>query len=357
MKPAWKEFLIDNGAEFEDEKLISFGNPSRENRIPPQGSVLSDLSNRGIIEVHGEDAESFLQNQFTNDIHRVTETTHQLSAWCSPKGRVISNFRLFKRADKYYLTLPADLLDPVIKKLRMYVMMSKVTLEDVSANLIHFGYAGEYAERDLRTILDEELVPTKDNQTIQHGNLSILRLSGTVPRFEIIGEYEDAKSLWEHCNVRAAPVSSNGWDYLNIVAGLPVVNKASSEAWIPQMLNLQVIDGVDFQKGCYPGQEIVARLKYLGKNKRRMYRIEINSNELPEIGQKIYAEGFSDSEAGKILTTVINPSGKAEALAILKIAHADKNLSLSEDTSVEQGKITLLDLPYSVDDIEETASV
>lgn len=353
MKAAWKEFLIDNGAEFEAEKLVSFGNPSRENSIPPQGSVLSDLSNRGIIEIHGEDAESFLQNQFTNDIRRVTETTHQLSAWCSPKGRVIANFRLFQHANNYYLVLPADLVDPVLKKLRMYVMMSKVTLEDVSGSLIHFGYAGEYAEQDLRTILSEELVPTQDNQTVQHGNLSILRLTGTVPRFEIVGEFEDAKNLWKHCNVRAAPVSSNGWDYLNIVAGLPVISKESSEAWIPQMLNLQVIDGIDFQKGCYPGQEIVARLKYLGKNKRRMYRIEINGDELPEIGQKIYAEDFTDSEAGKILTTVINPSGKAEALAILKIAHTDKKLSLHADASIEQGRITLLDLPYSVDDSDK----
>ncbi|HIO91630.1 MAG TPA: folate-binding protein [Leucothrix mucor] len=352
MKPAWKEFLIDNGAEFTGDKLISFGNPSRERRIPPQGSVLADLSDRGIIEINGEDAETFLQNQFTNDIRRVTETTHQLSAWCSPKGRVIANFRLFKRANNYYLTLPTDLVAPILKKLRMYVMMSKVTLEDVSGSLIHFGYAGEYAEKDLINIIGKELVPITTNQTVQYGNLSILRLSGTVPRFEIFGELNDAKSLWKHCNVRAAPVSSNGWDYLNIAAGLPVINKTSSEAWIPQMLNLQVIDGVDFEKGCYPGQEIVARLKYLGKNKRRMYRLEINSDELPQIGQKIYAEGFTDSEAGKILTTVINPSGKAEALAVLKIAHVEKKLSLNTDSSVVEGGITILELPYSVDDPE-----
>ena len=346
MKPAWKEFLIDNGAEFEAEKLISFGNPSRENRIPPQGSVLSDLSDRGIIEVSGDDAEAFLQNQLTNDIRRVSETTHQLSAWCSPKGRVIANFRVFKRANSYYLTLPADLISSVIKKLRMYVMMSKVNIKDSSENLIHFGYAGEYAEQYLKNILNKTPLPVETNQTIQYGSLSILRLPGTVPRFEVFGDLDDAMSLWEHCNVRATPVSSNGWDYLNIVAGLPVISKDSSEAWIPQMLNLQIIDGVDFQKGCYPGQEIVARLKYLGKNKRRMYRIEIDSDKLPQIGEKIYAEGFTDSEAGKILTTVINPSGKAEALAILKIAHADKKLSIKE------ANITLLDLPYPVDDSE-----
>ena len=348
MQQNWKEFLIDNGAEFEADQLVSFGNPSRESRIPPQGSVLSDLSNRGIIEVHGKDAESFLQNQLTNDISRVTATRHQLSAWCNPKGRVIASFYVFKRGKSYYLTVSADLVEFVIKKLRMYVMMLDVTLEDSSKSLIHFGYAGEQAEQDLQTILGIDKVPTETQQTLQQNTLSILRLPGSVPRFEIFGELEGAKNLWEHCNVRAAPVNSSGWDYLNIVAGLPVVCEASSTAWIPQMLNFQVLDGLDFKKGCFPGQEIVARLKYLGKNKRRMYRIEINSNVLPEIGQKIYAEGET-SYTGKILTTVMNPSGNAEALAVLKIALADKPLSLDQTRTNQQDNITLLELPYSVD--------
>ncbi len=349
METSWKEFLIDNGAEFEADELISFGNPSRERRIPPQGSVLSDLSGRGIIEVHGKDATDFLQNQFTNDISRVTENTHQLSAWCNHKGRVIANFRIFKRGNNYYLTVAADLVELIIKKLRMYVMMSDVTIEGISQSLIHFGYAGERAEQDLQSILGEDKVPVESNQTLQQDSLSILRLPGTVPRFEIFGELEDAKNLWERCNVRAAAVSSAGWDYLNIVAGLPVICEASSAAWIPQMLNLQAIDGVDFEKGCYPGQEVVARLKYLGKNKRRMYRIEINSSELPQIGQKIYAEG-EIGDAGKILTTVINPVGKVEALAVLKIALTDKKLSLDKETNNPKNSITLLELPYSVDE-------
>ncbi|HFC91429.1 MAG TPA: folate-binding protein [Leucothrix mucor] len=348
MRQNWKEFLIDNGAEFHLGKLISFGNPSRESRIPPQGSVLSDLSDRGIIQVHGKDATNFLQNQLTNDISRVAEDSHQLSAWCNPKGRVIATFRIFKRNNNYYLTLSADLVELVIKKLRMFVMMSDVTIEDMSKSLIHFGYAGERAAQELQNIVADGYVPAEANQTLQQDTLSILRLSGTVPRFEVFGELEDAKNLWEHCNVRAAPVSSSGWDYLNIVAGLPVVSKASSTAWIPQMLNLQVIDGVDFNKGCFPGQEIVARLKYLGKNKRRMYRLEINSDELPEIGQEIYAEGES-TYAGKILTAVINPAGKVEALAVMKIALVDKNLSLNKSEAGEQDSITLLDLPYSVE--------
>lgn len=358
MKPEWKKFLVESGAEFADngegEQLVSFGNPDRERRIPPQGAVLSNLSDRGLIEVRGEDAESFLQNQLTNDIRNVTETTHQASAWCSPKGRIIANFRVFKRGDSYFLAVSADLLELVIKKLRMYVMMSKVTIEDASESLIHFGFAGERAEKELQEVLDIDcktnaaacqLVPAETDQTLRYKSLSILRLPGTVPRFEVFGELEDAQKLWEHCNVQAAPVSSNGWHYLNILAGLPVITAASSEDWIPQMVNYIAIGGVDFKKGCYPGQEVVARLNYLGKTKRRMYHIEINTDKLPKVGDAIAND--DDPDAGKILNAVINPDGKIEALAIIKIAEANKSLRMSDDS---EASINLLDLPYTIED-------
>lgn len=358
MKPEWKNFLIESGAEFEGDHLVSFGNPDRERRIPPQGAVLSNLSDRGLIKIHGEDAESFLQNQLTNDIRNVTETTHQPSAWCSPKGRIIANFRIFKRGDSFYLAVSTDLIEVVLKKLRKYVMMSKVTLEDATESLVHFGFAGEKAEKELQDVLDldcktnEEacqLVPTGTSDTLRYKTLSILRLPGTVPRFEIFGELDDAKKLWEHCNVQAAPVSSNGWHYLNILAGLPVITEASSEAWIPQMVNYIAIGGVDFKKGCYPGQEVVARLNYLGKTKRRMYHIEIDTDKLPAVGDAIASN--SDEDAGKILNAVINPVGKIEALAIIKIDEAKDALYLNNnDTEEKEATITILDLPYPVED-------
>ncbi len=145
--------------------------------------------------------------------------------------------------------------------------------------------------------------------------------------------------------MKAAPVSSGGWHYLNILAGLPVITKDSSEAWIPQMVNYIAIGGVDFKKGCYPGQEVVARLNYLGKTKRRMYHIQINTDVLPNVNDAISSK--DDQEAGKILNAVINPDGKIEALAIIKIAEAEKELALSID---KEATINLLDLPYSVDD-------
>lgn len=288
-------------------------------------ALLSDLSHHGLIKVHGEDAESFLQNQLTNDIRNVTETTHQTSAWCSPKGRIIATFTIFKRDNAYFLTLSQDLLEHVIKKLSMYVMMSKVTVEDATQSLDHIGLSGDNAEDELTSLSE---------------NITTLKVAGTVPRFEIFGEIKDTKVLTE--KIQSAP--DNHWDYLNIIAGLPTISQASSEAWIPQMINFIEVEGVDFKKGCYPGQEIVARLNYLGKTKRRMYHIQIDTEALPAVGDTLSSDSTSD--AGKILNAVINPEGNVEALAVLKIAETENPLTLVNNNETT---ITLLDLPYSVD--------
>lgn len=321
----WKAFLSENVKEFQ--------------ALPQKTDMLFDLSDHGLIKVSGEDAESFLQNQLTNDIHNVTETTHQTSAWCSSKGRIIASFKIFKREQAFYLSISADLIEHVIKKLRMYVMMSKVTVEDASDSLIHIAYSGD----DLKN------APTNSGQTSHRDSLTILNVSAKVSdssqRFQIYGDLKDIKTLWQQCSATATPINTNGWDYLNIQAGLPKITQASSEAWIPQMVNLIATDGVDFKKGCYPGQEVVARLNYLGKTKRRMYRLLIESNIAPNTGDTISSD--SDKEAGKILNATINPDNKIEALAVLKIAETDSSLKLNNNN---EATITLLDLPYSVSD-------
>ena len=350
----WKDFLTEKGARFKDNHLVSFGAPKLaglENTLLTQGPVLFDLSDTGIIKVTGEDAESFLQNQLTNDIRKVTETSHQTSAWCSHKGRIIATFRVFKHQDSYFLTVSADLLDHVIKKLNMYVMMSKVTIEDTSDSYAFFAYAGKEADKNLQNIINKSSnkenskLPSEVNRTSKYKSLSILRLSGKTPSFQIFGELVDAMQLWEACSATAKSASSAHFSYLNILAGLPVITKSNSEKWIPQMVNFIAVDGVDFKKGCYPGQEVVARLNYLGKTKRRMYRIKINTDKIPAVNDTISSD--SDTAAGQILNTAINPEGEIEALAILKISEAEKQLTLADN---ENASITLLELPYSLEE-------
>jgi len=248
MTANWKAFLLENEAN------------SLSEDIPKQGAMLSDLSDRGLILVHGEDAETFLQNQLSNDIHRATEGTHQASAWCNPKGRIIANFRIFKRGDRYYLSLSKDLVEQVLKKLRMYVMMSKVTLEDASDSTAHFGLSGEDASELLANAFDDKNIslPSQTDQLLTHQSLSILRIPGTLPRYEIFSDADDAEKglneatdLWNKLKPKALPVRSNAWQYLDILAGQPLITQASSEAWIPQMVNFIAIGGVDFKKGSW----------------------------------------------------------------------------------------------------------
>ena len=355
MNPDWKAFLQDNGAEFvthtnesiETQQLVSFGNPELEMQISAQDVLLANSSERGLIKVNGADAESFLQNQLTNDIRNVNDTTHQESAWCSPKGRIIANFQIFKKADNFYLALSADLIPHVIKKLRMYVMMSKVVIEDVSASMIHFSFGGKQADSLMQNILGVSV--SADTETISHGTSTLLRSvisdSDNFSRFDIfIEDLDEAKSIWSQCQQVASAVSGNGMRYLNILSGKPEITAASSEAWIPQMVNYIHVNGVDFKKGCYPGQEVVARLNYLGKTKRRMYRIEIDTNQQPEVGAEIKSP--NDAQAGKILNAVFSSDKKINALAVLKIADANNSLTLATNDA----NISLLDLPYGVDD-------
>ncbi len=355
MNSDWKSFLQQNGAVFVDnadensasQQLISFGNPEKEMQVSSQDYLLCNSSERGLIKVNGDDAESFLQNQLTNDIRNVTESTYQASAWCSPKGRIIANFQIFKKGQDFYLALSADLIPHVIKKLRMYVMMSKVVIEDMSDCIVQFSFAGKKANSVMAETLGISIdvdadVIQKDNSTLL---CSTVNGNNDFSRFDVYCDNIDqAQSIWSALADKATPVSANGLRYLNIISGQPEITQESTEAWIPQMVNYIHINGVDFKKGCYPGQEVVARLNYLGKTKRRMYRLEIASDHLPEVGADIKSE--KDAQAGKILNAVLLEGNTVEALAILKIADAENPLTLAANDA----KITLLDLPYGVDD-------
>ncbi|HKF93640.1 MAG TPA: folate-binding protein, partial [Gammaproteobacteria bacterium] len=153
MKPEWKTFLIDSGAEFDGERIVSFGNAEREQSIFLSGDILCDLSHYGLISAYGEDALRFLQSQFSSDVTEVSQTRSQLSSYCSPKGRMLSCFRVFLRGDTYYLRLPSAMLEPMLQHLHIFLMRAKVTLADASDALIKCGYSGPHAEWELEQAL------------------------------------------------------------------------------------------------------------------------------------------------------------------------------------------------------------
>ncbi|MEJ2480134.1 MAG: folate-binding protein YgfZ [Acidihalobacter sp.] len=333
MKPDWKNFLEHAGAEFEDLAVASFGNPERERRVTVTGDVLCDLSHFGLISVHGEDATDFLQGQFSNDVAQVGAEHSQLSSYCTPKGRMLANFRLFKIGDTYYLRLPQTLVEPTLKRLRMFVMRSQVTLENADDALSRIGWSGPNAATELSTALGGVAVPETPDETLSHDELSVLRVPGIHPRFEIYGQLEAVQRLWDRLNVHGAPVGAACWGLLNVLAGIPTVYPQTSEAFVPQMANMELIGGVSFQKGCYPGQEIVARTQYLGNLKRRMYRVHIDLEETVPGQEIVDAAKGETGMVGRLVEGYRHPDGGIEGLAVLQIKSVEEDADLRLDTA------------------------
>jgi len=344
MKNLWRNFLGDDaGAEFADDIAVHYGNPERELEIAITGLVFADLGHLGVISIHGKDAADFLQGQFSNDVRQVDEGHSQLSAYCTPKGRILGLFRLFKRGDTYYLRLPLDTLDAVLERLRRYVLRAEVTLEDATNNFIRIGVTGKEAAEELSAVIDN--LPEQEGMAIQTQDLAVLRVPGVHPRFEVYAlSYEAARNLWDTLNVRGAPVGHAAWQLTEILTGLPTVYASTTEQFIPQMLNLQLIDGVNFRKGCYPGQEIVARTQYLGALKRRMYAGRIAVDIPPSPGDALYTPEDSVQAAGQLVDAQPHPDGGYAALAVLQISAAaagDLHLGSSDGPA-----FTLEALPY-----------
>jgi len=343
MNADWKDFLENAGAEFGANGVQHYGNLRRELSVAITGNVFADLSHYGLISVHGEDAAAFLQAQLTNDLRSVDDRRSQLSGYCSAKGRLLASFRVLHRGDSYYLCLPGEMIESLLKRLRMFVLRSRVTLEDASDTFVHLGVSGADSEEELRSFAGE--IPQTLHAVCQDEQQLIVRVPGIHPSFEIFTDVDKARELWTRLNVRSAPIGAEAWQLLDIQAGIPMIYPQTSEAFVPQMVNLQLVDGVSFKKGCYPGQEIVARMQYLGKLKRRMYRAKIDTESAPQPGDDVYSSSDPSQSAGKLVSAAAHPDGGYAALAVLQISSAEGETQLHLG-SLEGPRLTLEHLPY-----------
>ncbi|HHB92311.1 MAG TPA: folate-binding protein [Thioploca sp.] len=278
--------------------------------------LTTDLSYLGLIKVTGADAQQFLQGQFTNDITKVNSEQHQLSALCSHKGRIIVSFRIFQHEAAFYLLLPKESLASVIKRLQMYVLRSAVKIEDASGNLTRIGISGINSEQILTDCLFAP--PAEIDSNITKDGITILKIAGTIPRYIILGDKIPIECLTKLAKLE----DSQTWQLLDILAGLPTVGLATTEEFVPQMINYHNINGVSFKKGCYTGQEIIARLHYLGEVKRQLYIAKIDSNKTPQSGNNLQA---NEEKVGKIVNVAPHPEGGFLILASLIIKHVETN--------------------------------
>jgi folate-binding protein YgfZ len=296
--------------------------------LPNTGCFLCELSHLGVIRASGADVRTFLQGQLTNDINLVTPETSQISGYCNPKGRMLASFRIVQQGDDLWLMLPRDNLHDTLKRLRMFVLRSQVTLEDTSDNISCIELAGDCA-----------------NNLQQQEGLLYVAIPGDRPRMQIIGDKATIQAQVSTLADKAGIIDTNAWHLLDIRAGIPTIYHATRETFVPQMANLHWIDGVNFKKGCYTGQEIVARMQYLGNLKRRMYRVHIDSDTQPQMGDDLYsASSRSGQGAGKVVTAAPAPQGGYEALVVTQISSAEADdLRLND---INGPTLNFLTLPY-----------
>lgn len=313
-----------------------------ENAETQAGCALCDLSDLGLIRVSGEDARDFLQGQLSNDIHLVDEQRGQLSALCNHKGRMFGLFTLFQREGEIYLQMPLERLPAILMRLRMFVLRSKVLLEDATDELVCIGLAGDCAEDLLEQMPQEMLQQTRQN------DVSLLCMPDEAGRVQLIGPAQSVKDIWRQFATKATVVNSDFWPLQNIRQGIPNVYNSTAEAFIPQTLNLQLLNAISFTKGCYTGQEVIARMKYLGQVKRRMYLAHFDAEVIPAAGERLYsASSKSGQGAGQIVDVRPDPAGGFTALVMIQIDTAEANdLQLGDAEGV---KMTITDPPYGFD--------
>jgi folate-binding protein YgfZ len=343
MNEDWQAFLLAQGANLRNGIVTDFGRSEDELRALEAQTVLCDLSHLGLLGVEGEDAEGFLQGQLTNDVRHVNDSRCQLSSHCSPRGRMLATFRLLLRERRYLLEMRREILEPIRKRLCLFVLRSRVRIDDLSDALVRVGIAGpEAAELVGQSI---GAVPREVDSVHQEGAVTVLRLPSTVPRFEVLGDPDAMQTPWNRLAARCVRVGTDPWALLDIRAGIPTVSAATADVFVPQMANLQLVDGVSFRKGCYTGQEVVARSQYLGRLKRRMYRATVLTDQRPAAGDSVFSPGAeTDQAVGKVVDARPAPEGGYELLAVLQIESAENGrLHLG---AVNGPGLELRELPY-----------
>lgn len=349
MNNEWEKFLLSLNAKIENNCVKNFALSLDEEQAAYSNMVLADLSHYALIEASGDDVIEFLQGQLTNDIKLVTEKLGQLSAYCNPKGRILASFRIFKRLNHFYLSLHSDICEATLKRLRMFVMRSKVELLDKSDELSRMGIAGLNATDKLSVLFKNLPVNTDESST--ENEITVIKLAGALSRYEAHGPVNKIKELWETLHKDAVAIGENSWNLLTIRAGIPEIVSETVEAFVPQMVNLQAINSLSFTKGCYPGQEVVARMHYLGKLKRRLFIASVDCETLPLAGQAVVSSNENEQKAGQIVSASWSIDKKIEFLAVLQIEKAEIDELHIESCSGPT--IHFIDLPYSLEKEEK----
>ncbi|MEP4484471.1 MAG: hypothetical protein ABJ013_02475 [Halioglobus sp.] len=303
---------------------------------------LTNLTNESLIHFKGPETVTFLQGQVSCDVRNVSESTALIGAYCTPKGRVIADFLLGQVSPNHWLMrLHNDIAEHTANVLSKYIVFSKSELDSQRTDWMIMGCWGEEAASTLREHFG--VVPTGQHASVATDGALIIQRDSNAQRFELWLERERCSAQIDALSATCSHGSLEHWTGMDIESGLARVNEATTETMTPQALNYDLTGQVDFRKGCYTGQEVVARLHYKGESKRRTFAARLNKEGLVELGANIVTP--DGSTVGTVLDQGLDENQCTVILIELAIKAKEQTLQLANAENAEP--ITLLSLPYS----------
>jgi folate-binding protein YgfZ len=304
------------------------------------------LTQFGVIDVTGDDAATFLHSQLTNDTQHLDAANARLAGYCSPKGRLLASFLTWRTGETIRLLVSKEIQPAVQKRLSMFVLRAKAKLVDASADLAVVALAG-----DVRPALSHVFDAIPDGVHVQvdgpAGSLIHVPDAAGRLRYLWIGPKADVEARLPLLEGKLARVSPAVWDWLDIRAGEPRITRPVVEQFVPQMINFDVLGGVNFRKGCYPGQEVVARSQYRGTIKRRTSLANV-AGELANVaaGAELFHSDDPGQPCGMVVNAASAPEGGIDMLVEIKLAALETG---SVHLGAADGPaLAFLPLPYSL---------
>ena len=358
----WNQFLLAQGARIADTgsaEIADFGTALSVAQL--QDGFVAPVTDQGLIGVNGDDAASFLHSQLTNDVEHLNQEQVRLAGYCTPKGRLLASFLMWRNATTVYLQLSRGLQAPVQKRLQMFVLRAKAKLHDASldeANQVILGLGGKHASAVLPQWFDS--LPATPFSKVDGNAGTLLRVADAfgLPRYQWLTSAANAEAVWPQLAGKLAKGGNDAWHLSEIHAGVPQISQPTQEQFVPQMVNFELLGGVNFKKGCYPGQEIVARSQYLGKLKRRTTLVSIDDIEVrpgAKAGTELFAVSDPQQPCGMIVNAAANGAGGVDALVEMKLAAIEEGAAAAGAVrlgSAEGAAVRFLPMPYALDALD-----
>ncbi|PLA74978.1 folate-binding protein [Hydrogenovibrio sp. SC-1] len=355
MNADWKSFLTELGAQFNDQnEITTFGQPDIERFMIKNGPVIASLAHQALIKVSGQDAFTFLQGQLSNDLSQVTDHQAQLTSYCEPQGKVLATLTIFKQNDNFYLTFDGSLAETIFKRLNMFKMRSDVSLENLSDEWVQMAYAGEFADLDVQRLLSTKIKNTYEVQPLESADLSnitAVKIPGPYHCYQFFGPVEQCKLLWQQLKNNGEYTNNQDWKLTQIVSGQPQVNHATSNEFIAQFLNLDKLNAISFKKGCFPGQETIAKMHYRGKVTKRMLRLRFEESVALESGESFKL--IDEADRNYKFTTILSAEDIMKGSICLAVTTLKPLETAQGQLKTESGiEANLEPLPYPITDEE-----